>query len=147
MLFRSQWKLAGSNITGATAWQYYPVVAGSYTCTITNPAGCARTTAVVAVTACKEGDMLDGVTESMDLYPNPTQSIFDVEVVTNSIATEASLFVLNIVGEQVYGEKVAVTNGLISEQVTMNDAVPAGLYIVKVIVDNKEYTKQLVIQK
>ena len=54
---------------------------------------------------------------------------------------------LNIMGEIVYNNSVSVNNGSIIESIQLNDNVPSGMYIVKVVVDGTEYTKQLVLQK
>ena len=65
----------------------------------------------------------------------------------NTTASSADMQLLNIMGEIVYNNSVSVNNGSIIESIQLNDNVPSGMYIVKVVVDGTEYTKQLVLQK
>ena len=143
-----QWYLDGSPIPGANDYLYFPTVAGSYACRVTNASGCSRNTPAIAVTACKEGELVDGViTETFDIYPNPTIGEFVIDMTLNTTATSADMQLLNIMGEIVYNNSVSVNNGSIIESIQLNDNVPSGMYIVKVVVDGTEYTKQLVLQK
>ena len=143
-----QWYLDGSPIPGANDYLYFPTVAGSYACRVTNASGCSRNTPAIAVTACKEGELVDGViTETFDIYPNPTIGEFVIDMTLNTTATSADMQLLNIMGEIVYNNSVSVNNGSINESILLNDNVPSGMYIVKILVDGSEYTKQLVLQK
>ena len=143
-----QWYLDGSPIPGANDYLYFPTVAGSYACRVTNASGCSRNTPAIAVTTCKEGELVDGViTETFDIYPNPTIGEFVIDMTLNTTATSADMQLLNIMGEIVYNNSVSVNNGSIIESIQLNDNVPSGMYIVKVVVDGTEYTKQLVLQK
>ena len=82
-----------------------------------------------------------------DVYPNPAMSEFTVELTTNVLVDVATIQLYNIMGELIYNTNTPVNNGLISEHIALENTVPGGLYIVKVLVGNNEYTKQLVIQK
>jgi len=143
-----QWKKDGTPIPGANNYLYFPTTAGSYTCLVTAATGCSRESNAIVVTACKEGETVEPIAEeTFDMFPNPTESEFVIElsIITNATSADVQLF--NIMGEVVYNNNVSVNNGNISESITLNDAVPAGMYIVKVTVDGKEFTKQLILQK
>ena len=143
-----QWRNAGVPIPGATSYLYFPTTAGSYTCTVTGATGCSRTSAAIVVTACKEGELTETtITETFDMFPNPTESEFVIELSLNTTAETGTVQLFNIMGEAVYTNSVAVNNGNISESIELNDSVPAGMYIVKVTVEGSEHTKQLILQK
>jgi len=143
-----QWYKDGSPIVGATSYLYIATLPGSYNCQITNAYGCTRTTAALTVTACREGETVDAVVEeTFELYPNPTESIFTLDMELNTTEQVASVYILNIVGEQVYAGTVGIDNGTINTTITLGNDIAAGMYVVKVIVAEKEYTKQLIIQK
>jgi len=143
-----QWYKNDALISGATSYLYVATTPGNYYCIVTNTAnGCARTSATMAVTACKQGAIVENATEKMEVYPNPTMREFTIELTTNSLESVATIQLFNIMGELVYNAEAAVKDGVIAENIALENMVPGGLYIVKVLVGNKEYTKQLVIQK
>ena len=143
-----QWKESGVPIVGEISWQYLPTTAGVYTCTITNAFGCSRTAIPVTVTACREEEIISTVFDiSIELYPNPAENEFTLELVTNATDKFSSIQLFNIVGEEVYRQVAAVTNGKIQESILLDDAIPSGLYIVKIKLEEMEFTEQLVIQK
>jgi subtilisin-like proprotein convertase family protein len=143
-----QWYKDGSPIGGATSYLYIATTPGSYECVITNAYGCTRTTAALTVTACREGETVESVAvETFELYPNPTESIFTLDMELNTTEQEASVYIVNLIGEQVYAGTVGVDHGTVNTTITLDDEIAAGMYVVKVIVAEKEYTKQLIIQK
>ncbi len=143
-----QWYKDDALIPGATNYLYFATTPGDYFCVVTNISnGCERTSATLTVTACKEGEIVDEAKEEMDVYPNPAMSEFTVELAINSLENVATIQLFNIMGELIYNTNSTVKNGLIAEHIALENTVPGGLYIVKVLVGNKEYTKQLVVQK
>ncbi len=143
-----QWYRDGSPIAGATNYLYNATLPGSYRCRVTNASGCSRNSASIVVTACKEGEELtEAPVEIFDVYPNPTDEVVNINMELNTENTEAQIFIVNIMGDVVYSRDAAINNGTLSEVITLDDQVAAGLYFVKVYVGNKEYSQQLVIQK
>lgn len=113
-----------------------------------NAFGCSRTAIPVTVTACREEEIISTVFDiSIELYPNPAENEFTLELVTNATDKFSSIQLFNIVGEEVYRQVAAVTNGKIQESILLDDAIPSGLYIVKIKLEEMEFTEQLVIQK
>ena len=143
-----QWYKNDALISGATSYLYVATTSGTYYCIVTNIAnGCARTSATMTVTSCKEGEIVETATEGMEVYPNPTMNEFTIELATNSLESVATIQLFNIMGELVYNASAGVKDGAVAENIALENTIPSGLYIVKVLVGNKEYTKQLVIQK
>jgi len=140
-----QWKLAGSPIGGATAFQYFATTPGSYTCVVTHPSGCARETAALAVTACREGDLAIGIFE---VYPNPSTGEFMVNISFENTNTQtAAINVYNAAGEVVYSTNANVNNGTVQALIALD--APAGVYLVKVTANesSEEYNSRIVITK
>jgi hypothetical protein len=143
-----QWIKDGTPIPGANNYLYFPSTPGSYTCLVTAATGCSRESNAIVVTACKEGETVEGAaTETFEIYPNPTVGEFVIDLTLNTSATSADMQLLNIVGEIIYSNTVSVNNGSINESIQLNDNVPSGMYIFNVVVDGKVHTQQLVIQK
>ena len=143
-----QWRNGGVAIPGATNFQYFPALAGSYNCTITNAFGCSRNTASIVVTACKEGEVATAAAlETFELYPNPTEGEFTLDMELNTESAVADVVLFNMVGAQVYAGTVAVDQGVIYTTITLDDSIPSGIYLVKVRVSDKTYSKQIMIQK
>lgn len=140
-----QWKLDGSPIGGATDFIYYATAPGNYSCEVTHPSGCARETAALAVTACREGDVAIG---SFEVYPNPSTGEFMVNLNFENANTETAFInVFNAIGEVVYTATASVNNGAVQELVSFD--APAGVYLVKVTANgsNEEYNSRIVISK
>jgi hypothetical protein len=142
-----QWQQGGVDIGGATGYLYYPTVAGSYSCVITNAAGCSRETSSINVTACREGEEVI-VAADMDVYPNPASTQFTVSLNTNTeFSGNADVYVVNLIGEIVYTGMAQSINGVVLNTIELDHAIAGGLYLVKVIANGNEYTEQLVIAK
>ncbi|HNW00113.1 MAG TPA: T9SS type A sorting domain-containing protein, partial [Chitinophagales bacterium] len=92
-------------------------------------------------------ELTEAPVEIFDVYPNPTDEVVNINMELNTENTEAQIFIVNIMGDVVYSRDAAINNGTLSEVITLDDQVAAGLYFVKVYVGNKEYSQQLVIQK
>jgi len=142
-----QWNIEGAPIPGATTYLYFPTTPGNYSCTISNTYGCVRTTEVMTVTACKGAETEIVAEEVFELYPNPTDQVVTLEMEIDSELQEGVLVIANLTGEEVYSGTLAVENGTIYTVIQLDDAIPSGMYLVRVQVGDKLYTKQLVIQK
>lgn len=143
-----QWELDGAPIAGATGYLYFPTTAGNYRCEVTSAAGCSRYTASIAVTACREDENTVAAAQgSLEIFPNPAVNAFTLNMELHTDALQAQLIMLNMMGEQIYAGSVNITNGTVNQTVTLDASTPAGMYIVKLLVEDAEYTKQLVIQK
>ena len=143
-----QWMNGGAAIAGATTYQYFPAAAGNYSCTITNVSGCSRTTASIAVSACRAGDGIStSGAENFAMYPNPANDRFVLDMELNTTAEEAQVSITNMLGVRIYAATAGITNGTINQTITLDANIPAGMYIVQVLADGRAYTKQLLIQK
>ncbi|MEP7264506.1 MAG: LamG-like jellyroll fold domain-containing protein [Bacteroidota bacterium] len=79
-----QWNLAGNPVTGATSQQYTPTVTGSYTVTVTSPAGCSATSTPVTFTVGIDEHSLDNY---FTVSPNPTKGDIQLNVLQSTTYT------------------------------------------------------------
>lgn len=141
-----QWYFDGNLIGGATSYSYIATAAGSYYCIVSNGT-CSRQTASLNVTACRAGDITASI-NTFNIYPNPTSSQFTIELMlADDLNGKADVFVMNTVGEIIYSSTAEVTNGNIISEMNLNNDISSGLYIVKVVVDGKQYNQRLTIIK
>ena len=142
-----QWYLGGSPIGGATAWSHIATSPGSYYCDITNAFGCSRNTASMSVTSCRE-DMNTDNADILNIYPNPTSQVFNIDLNIASAATETAIIrIYNVTGEVVFETSAEVVNGKLFEQISIDNQISGGIYLVNIHAGNKEFNKNLVITK
>lgn len=79
-----QWNLAGNPVAGATSQQYTPTVTGSYTVTVTSPAGCSATSNPVTFTVGIDEHSLDSY---FTVSPNPTHGDIKLNVLQKTVYT------------------------------------------------------------
>lgn len=81
--------------------------------------------------------------DELQLYPNPTTGMFTMSVVIpEQLNTPAIIQVINSLGQIIYNEKTFVMNGLLQKEMQL-DNVTAGMYLVKVIVNDQMYVTKL----
>ena len=142
-----QWYLAGSPIGGATAWSHIATSAGSYYCQITTALGCSRNTGTVNVTACRE-ELTSTEADNLNIYPNPTAQTFTIDLMIANASSETAIIkIINITGEVVFETTAEVVSGKLFEQISLDNQISGGIYLVNILAGNKEFNKNLVITK
>jgi hypothetical protein len=87
-------------------------------------------------------------TSTIKLYPNPTRGQFVVELhFTGNINTNAKIELVNMIGQTVSAENATVSNGVLQKNVTISFSVSSGMYMVKVVANNKTYLSKLIYEK
>lgn len=142
-----QWYRNESPYTGdgADSWKIYPTETGNYYCSITHQSGCNRITETrTVINSCRMSGELNE--EIISVYPNPAANNFTIELLTSSIEQSGTIVILNAIGEIIYSSIAELNDGDLNENINLND-IPSGLYFVKVIAGDKEFTSNLVINK
>ncbi|MGB3074678.1 MAG: T9SS type A sorting domain-containing protein, partial [Chitinophagales bacterium] len=150
-----QWK-KGSQTVGTN--QSYLVgnsflSAGNYKVTVTTPGGCSTTSAVKTVSkSCKEGSVANVERDvAMNLYPNPTNGNFIVEMnLPGEISEEnatVNIQLLNLLGQQMKMIQASVVDGKAEQEIHLDNSIPSGVYYVKMLVGDHVYLGQLVYQR
>jgi len=143
-----QWLLDGSPIPGATDAIYFPTTAGNYRCTITNTYGCARNTAIVAVTACRADDNLGAASGSFTLNPNPASNTVNLQLETGAYESTIGLVqIFDLSGRLVLENNIDISNGTVHATIDISAITADGMYIVEVVTANTRNRAQLVITR
>ncbi|MBK9732911.1 MAG: T9SS type A sorting domain-containing protein [Chitinophagaceae bacterium] len=146
-----QWKKEGITISGATASSYVASVAGNYTCVVTNSNGCSSTSNIMVITSnCKDDEALVEIKSDASwlLYPNPTSNDLHVRL---SLGTKESgnyeMEIRNMLGEIVWSNKSLFSEHTVSEDLFLNDRLPAGIYFVIVNANGDIYHTQFILTR
>src|SRR6266496_3722202 len=78
------------------------------------------------------------VNSTIKLYPNPSRGRFVVELhLAEKINVKATIQLMDMTGKTVYTENAVMINGTIQKTVTASSVWANGIYIVRIIVNNK----------
>ena len=81
-------------------------------------------------------------------YPNPAKGQFTLALhLPENINANAKIQLVDIVGKTVYTDNAALNNGAFQKTIATPASLANGLYIVRVIVNEKTYMAQLVFEK
>lgn len=142
-----QWYRNGEPYTGdgANSYRIFPSETGDYYCSITAESGCNRVTETrTVINSCRTSADMNA--EMISVYPNPASNNFTIELFTSSTEETGTIVIVNSIGEIVYSSIASFNNGELNENINLN-TVPSGLYFVKIVAGEKEYTSNLVINK
>src|SRR6266498_5516988 len=90
----------------------------------------------------------EAINPTVKLYPNPSRGRFVVELhLAEKINVKATIQLMDMTGKTVYSENAVMINGTIQKTVTASSVWANGIYIVRIIVNNKIYKAQLVYEK
>jgi len=133
---------------GATTSTITNLAAGTYSVTATDVNGCtAGSSIIVNQPANKEMGSGSGGA-SMNLYPNPAQDKFSMEITTNDNSEkEYRVVVENILSQIIYISQGQTLNGLAKDEISFYRSIPDGVYSVHIIIaGNEELNRQLLVQ-
>ena len=84
----------------------------------------------------------------MQVYPNPSKGEFKLALqLPENIDANAKIQLVNMIGKTVYTEDAEMGNGLLQKAISTPNSFPNGLYMVRVIVNNKVYKTQLIFSR
>lgn len=145
-----QWIKGSVNQVGATNQTYTATKAATYKVKVTNSSGCSKTSSGTKVTkSCKEGEAVDeAILSQFSIYPNPTNGNFTIDLKFGEVLiANASLEVMNILGQVIYTKELSVNGYELMTDVTLDHSLDNGMYWVMVVINDKIFSKQLAIQK
>lgn len=147
-----QWKKNNVNVGTNSATYTTNVLANNDTvlCTVTSGNPCAVQQTVnsnMLIMKVSTGiGQVTGSANDLVLYPNPNNGTFTVKGTIK--ADEAVIEVLNVVGQTVYQESVAIRNDRLDTQVTLPSAIAAGsTYLLRVRTMNRVDVYRFVLAK
>jgi len=129
-----QWYKNGTLIPGATSNPYATNNVNNgdvMSCTVVSNAQCVSPNTASGSSARLGVEIAEGASVA-SMYPNPNNGNFTVTADFNGAQPkEATIEVLNVVGQIVYTETVQVVNSSLKESVKLNSDLPNGMYILK----------------
>jgi hypothetical protein len=96
---------------------------------------------------------MDGETSALEsavllLYPNPNNGQFVINLRFNeAINTTAKIELINVVNQTIIEEYGSVADGELSHEMTIDNTVPAGLFFVRITVNDRLYTGIIDLQR
>ncbi len=67
--------------------------------------------------------------------------------VAKNINAKAQIQLIDMTGKTVYSENTVVNNGTLQKTITVSPALAKGMYMVRVVVNDKTYKAQLIYEK
>lgn len=135
-----QWYIDGTAISGAIGSTIAPDLSGHYTIQAKNTF-CTRISAPYLVTAIEDQNSPENFI--LSVYPNPSETGY-VKVKGSSVTKDdLTLQVIDILGKDILNMPVSINS--FEEGLDINHKLPAGVYIVKVIQNNKAVLQRLII--
>jgi hypothetical protein len=140
-----QWFLNGNPIPGATQEFYVinPTGSGNYQVEATDANGCVGDSETFELTCCTGIDetAFDG---SVNIYPNPTNGDFMVDITMNA-SHEFTLDLVDLVGKVIWTDGSIGTTDQIRKQYSVKE-LTNGVYFLRVTADNKMSVVKLIKQ-
>jgi hypothetical protein len=84
----------------------------------------------------------------LTLHPNPSNGRFIINLhLSDNNSTKAKIELVNLLGQTVYTQNGSIANGKLQQTVSMSSSVAHGMYIVRIIANNKVYQQKLIYMK
>lgn len=140
-----QWYMNGTPYVGygSDSWRIFPLEEGLYYCSITSSYGCNRSTPIRHVTnACR----LEAQTnDALVIYPNPASNQISVALNYTGTANQATIQIVNLLGEVVYSEIGNDVNSSFSQNISISFLAP-GMYSMRCVLNDEIFTTQFIKQ-
>jgi hypothetical protein len=114
------------------------LIAGSYTCTVTDVQGCSNV--VNATVSFFSGISQLDLNKQVNVYPNPSTG--HIHIITNNITDKVQFEIYNLLGAKVSFELTQAANHY---QMTLVSP-PAGVYIIKGRTNDQVFNKEVIIR-
>jgi Secretion system C-terminal sorting domain len=119
------------------------LAAGTYTVTITDGRGCTQTGVYTVQNTVGTFDV-SSIFSKVTLAPNPTTGNTTLNLELNR-PMSARIQVLNVMGQLLYEKRSQTSEANQQYELDMSDR-PAGVYLVRIVADNRSFTTKLVKQ-
>jgi hypothetical protein len=139
----NQWRLNGSDISGATTQQHTATESGLYRVVNTDDLGCVGLSNELNVVVTSVNNV-DPVKIGLLLAPNPNSGLFNVRFRVNG-REQLDIAVQNMLGQQVFKRTFDRFSGEFNDQIQLKDAAP-GVYMLKITHGNDHYVRRILVQ-
>jgi hypothetical protein len=138
----NQWRLNGTNISGANQQQYIATTSGLYRVANTDDLGCIGLSNELNVVVTSVNNV-DPARIGLLLAPNPNKGVFNVQFRVKG-REQLDITVLNISGQQVYRQSYDKFSGDFNQNIQLPKVAP-GIYMLKVTHGNDHYLKRILV--
>lgn len=83
--------------------------------------------------------------DNISIYPNPTESQFNIKMTNQIVGSSANLQILDIRGIEYFSENLTLVNSDFNKEIKPN--LESGIYFIKLELNNKKYYSKLIIRK
>ena len=139
----NQWRLNGTDISGATTQQHTATVSGLYRVANTDDLGCVGLSSELNVVVTSVNNV-DPAKIGLLLAPNPNSGRFNVRFRVNG-REQLDIAVQNMLGQQVFKKTFDRFSGEFNDQIQLQDAAP-GIYMLKITHGDDHYVRRILIQ-
>ena len=141
-----QWYLNNEVINGATDVTFSATAAGKYKYLATTENGCSEYSGKKTVTGCRLEDLADITKAVMNVYPNPADGIFYVDLqIPQRVSGDVVISLINCAGQTVYTENARVDDGLLHASILPGNVATTGTYLLRVVTDQEIFSGTVVI--
>jgi len=87
---------------------------------------------------------------SFSIFPNPANDMIILQLLaessgqTNSVAN-AIISITNVLGETMFEKTSVITNGILHEEISLNEKFTEGMYLVRISSEQKQWSKSLLV--
>ncbi len=148
--FQYQWKKGSSLLEGATNILYTATSKGTYRVIVTSQEGCSKTSAGSKVTSSCKTELITSKESISELrvYPNPADRFMMVEIsLPDESSGSAVIELTDLLGRVVQSLKVPFSGNLVSCQLSLDDVIADGNYLLRVTTGKEFFVKQVVVQQ
>lgn len=133
--------VSGNNFDPAAAGQGIHVITYTYT----DSAGCTGSVSQQVIVEVCMNTSFAASGNSMSVYPNPTESDFTIEFDNTTNASEATLMIVNSLGQVVEVQNMNCTAGT-NRWIIDGDHFAAGIYFINFVAGEETFSRKLEIQ-
>lgn len=139
----NQWYLNGRAIPGATSQKYTPVANGFYLVENIKPGGCSLKSEAIPFLGITKEELGNEI--NLKAFPVPTNNNLNIyfEVLTKS---DLAISISNLLGQTVFSENKLNYTGIYTNKLDLSRYLP-GVYVLKVKVGDKTYTRKTILVK
>ena len=124
---------------------------GFYSLLITDDYGCQAASEAVEISylpedSCGEVNIVESVLGDIEIYPNPNNGLFSIELNPSTELEEATIFITNQVGEVVYQTYFSKLNGSVKKDIDLSQ-MAQGVYIVNLRSNSVSKMRKLTISR